>query len=85
MMMMMLRIAAVLSTAWSLCPDQSGVRENPADPEAWGPYPVSSKVLPGTLTRRNLTVEVWFPAEPGSEAGAEPYFSGVSSPACADL
>lgn len=54
------------------CPFQTGLLDNPANPAAKGPYPVSSRLLEGTFTARNLTVEVFFPAQPGSEAGAKP-------------
>lgn len=55
----------------TLCPSQIGLLDNPADPSVAGPYPVSSQLLLGTFTARNLTVEVFFPASPGSETGAE--------------
>jgi hypothetical protein len=58
-----------LSAFGSMCPThQSSLLPNPADPAARGPYPVSASLLPGTFTSRNLTVEVFFPARPGSEA-----------------
>ena len=56
----------------ALCPGQRGLLTNPTDPAAAGPYPVSSRLLSGTFTERNLTVEVFYPAQPGSEAGATP-------------
>jgi acetyl esterase/lipase len=37
----------------------------PADPSARGPWPVGAR----TVTISGLTVEVWYPAAPGSDAG----------------
>jgi hypothetical protein len=59
--------------------------ENPPDPSEFGQFPVSSKVVAGdpahnagTFTKRKITAEVFFPATPGSEKGAQPYtFSNV--------
>jgi len=41
------------------------LKENPGDPTAYGPYAVSRKTLHGGFgaADRNLTVEVWFPAD----------------------
>jgi hypothetical protein len=44
------------------------LRDKPADPSARGPWPVGAR----TVTLGDLTVEVWYPAVPGSEAGGEP-------------
>ena len=52
------------------CAGQRGLLSNPSDPAAPGPYPVSSYLFEGTFTERNLTVEAWFPALPGTEVGA---------------
>lgn len=41
---------------------------NPADPAAPGPWPVGVS----TVDLDGLQVEVWYPATPGSEAGASP-------------
>ena len=42
--------------------------ERPADPAAPGPWPVGAK----TVTVNGFNVEVWYPAEFGSDAGVEP-------------
>jgi len=42
--------------------------ETPADPAAMGPWPVGAR----TVDVGGLTVEVWYPAEPGSESGIPP-------------
>ena len=61
-------LLSCLSAFGSMCPThQSSLLPNPADPAARGPYPVSASLLPGTFTSRNLTVEIFFPARPGSE------------------
>jgi alpha-beta hydrolase superfamily lysophospholipase len=41
---------------------------NPVDPSQRGPWPVGAR----TVEIDGLRVEVWYPAEPGSEADAEP-------------
>ena len=40
----------------------------PSDPSARGPWPVGAR----TVTLAGLTVEVWYPATPGSDAGQMP-------------
>mmetsp|Transcript_5766 Transcript_5766/g.10978 ORF Transcript_5766/g.10978 Transcript_5766/m.10978 type:complete len:391 (+) Transcript_5766:26-1198(+) len=73
--MMTVRFIALslcVATTSAACYGQTGVLDNPKDPRDRGPYPVSSRLLEGTFTDRNLTVEVFFPAIPGSEAGAKP-------------
>ena len=42
--------------------------EVPDDPGARGPWPVGAR----TVTVGRLTVEVWYPAAPGSDSGVEP-------------
>ena len=41
----------------------------PDDPSVAGPYVVGRRMIDGTVTARNITVEVWYPAAAGSEAG----------------
>lgn len=45
--------------------DGATLLSSPADPAAPGPWPVGAR----TVTIGRLTVEVWYPATPGSEAG----------------
>jgi len=49
------------------CPGQS-LLALPSDPSARGPWPVGAK----TVSIAGLTVEVWYPATPGSDAGTMP-------------
>ena len=82
----MLAASFALTVHAALCPSQAGLLPNPPDPSAPGPYPVSSKLLSGGFTARNLTVEVWFPSVPGSESGAKPLTLDVRdfiTPSCA--
>ena len=58
-LLLLLSLLSLASAA--LCGNQTGLLPNPSDPSLRGPYPVSSKLLPGTFTSRNLTVEVFFP------------------------
>jgi dienelactone hydrolase len=51
----------------SLCGGQSLFYELPENPAAVGPWPVSSR----TVQVAGLTVEVWYPAVRGSEAGLD--------------
>ena len=44
------------------------LREKRADPAARGPWPVGAR----TVALGDLTVEVWYPAVPGSEKGGDP-------------
>jgi pimeloyl-ACP methyl ester carboxylesterase len=44
------------------------LRANPDDPAERGPWAVGAR----TVDIEGLTVEVWYPAPPGSEAGTEP-------------
>lgn len=61
--------------AWAVlalgaCKGQDALLKNPADPSARGPYPVGSALGSVDLGGgRVLTVEVWYPAKVGSEAG----------------
>lgn len=48
--------------------DGATLLSSPADPAAPGPWPVGAR----TVTIGRLTVEVWYPARPGSEAGQTP-------------
>lgn len=78
-----LAVVAASSLVWIACsshddhPDLGGVIEgcdhssllaNPADLSARGPWAVGAK----TVTIAGLTVEVWYPAVPGSDAGLAP-------------
>ncbi|HWB81928.1 MAG TPA: hypothetical protein VG755_43495 [Nannocystaceae bacterium] len=49
------------------CPGTS-LLANPSDPSQRGPWPVGVR----TTTIDDLTVEVWYPATPGSDAGGAP-------------
>ena len=54
----------------AMCADtQANLLPNPANPAARGPYPVSAALLPGGYggAERNFTVQVFYPAAPGSE------------------
>lgn len=63
---------ALLGVAGALCPGQD-LLVNPEDPGQPGPWPVSSFVLedrpgiPGTITKRKLHLEIWFPGTIGAE------------------
>ena len=48
--------------------DGATLLENPVDTAARGPWPVGAR----TVTIEGRTVEVWYPAAPGSDAGVEP-------------
>lgn len=45
--------------------DGASLLPNPADPRAPGPWPVGAR----TVKLGKLTVEIWYPATPGSDAG----------------
>ena len=61
LLLLLFLLLSLLPLASALCGNQTGLLPNPSDPSLRGPYPVSSKLLPGTFTSRNLTVEVFFP------------------------
>ena len=44
----------------------------PSDPSLTGPFAVSRHVIPGTVTTRNMTVEVWYPSSPNATTGKDP-------------
>jgi hypothetical protein len=48
--------------------DDAALLRVPGEPSEPGPWPVGAR----TATVGRLTVEVWYPATPGSEAGGEP-------------
>lgn len=48
--------------------DGAAMLPNPEDTSAKGPWPVGAR----TVAIEGRTVEIWYPAEPGSEAGASP-------------
>jgi alpha-beta hydrolase superfamily lysophospholipase len=48
--------------------DGATLLSSPADPAAPGPWPVGAR----TVTIGRLTVEIWYPAMPGSDAGGTP-------------
>lgn len=48
--------------------DGATLLASPGDPSAPGPWPVGAR----TITIGRLTVEVWYPATPGSDAGQSP-------------
>lgn len=69
-------VAALVSTAsGAACSGQEGLLENPTDPSVRGSYPVgailgSVSVADGRSgKKRDITVEVWYPAMSGSEEG----------------
>ena len=82
----MLLLLAFVSVGFSsMCPSQVGLLANPSDPSTAGPYPVSSTLLSGGFTARNLTVEVWYPTVP-TTGGEEPLTLDVRdfiTPSCA--
>mmetsp|Transcript_126706 Transcript_126706/g.253230 ORF Transcript_126706/g.253230 Transcript_126706/m.253230 type:complete len:402 (+) Transcript_126706:54-1259(+) len=79
MMQMRLLVCALCSMASgsiaASCRGQEGLLPNPSDPSQRGPYQVGRvlgyiDVADGWFKHtRNLTVEVWYPAMPGSEKG----------------
>lgn len=83
MLKMKLLMYTLLSSAATAnaaaCQDQRGLLANPPDPSARGPYPVSRvlgkiDVADGRFgLKRALTVEVWYPAVPGSEKGKDAF------------
>ena len=55
------------------CPAESGMVV-PDDPAAAGPWPVGVKTVAiDNRNKKDLTAEVWYPAEMGSDAGGTPY------------
>jgi predicted dienelactone hydrolase len=65
-------VISCVGLAHAACPGQN-LLENPADPGEPGPWPVSSVIINGTITKRNLPLEIWFPAKVGSEKDAGYY------------
>ena len=53
-------------SAYAACSDQN-LLPNPADPAARGPWAVGLRTV--VITSRNMTVDVLYPALPGSDAG----------------
>jgi hypothetical protein len=66
----------VVGLAQAGCAGQTWLKL-PADPSATGPWPVSSHKLSG-ITARNLTLEIFYPAVPGSNTST----SGRTFPQC---
>lgn len=58
----------IITSVLGACPGQN-LLENPVYPGEWGPWPTGSQTLSGTFTKRNLTVQILYPAEVGSEKG----------------
>jgi len=54
--------ALLLAFGMANCPDQGNLLVNPADPGSFGPYAVTSRTIRG-VPPRNLTLEIWFPAD----------------------
>lgn len=69
-----LALALFVAAANSLCPGQN-LFENPRNPQARGPWAVGERTV--TITSRNLTVEIFYPAFPGSEEGRDPVVYSV--------
>jgi len=68
-------VCVVAKSSAALCQGQKGLLPNPLDPSLRGPYQVGRvlsyvDVADGRFKeRRKVTVEVWYPAVPGSEKG----------------
>ena len=65
----LLLVGPLLTCAEPLGEEEHPVRTRldvPDDPLKPGPWPVSRRVVEG-VTERNLTVEVWYPGQRGSE------------------
>jgi len=52
--------------AYGACPGQR-LLDIPADPAQRGPWAVGVRTV--KMTSRNISVDIWYPAEPGSEVG----------------
>uniref|UniRef100_A0A7S4LQ75 1-alkyl-2-acetylglycerophosphocholine esterase n=1 Tax=Oxyrrhis marina TaxID=2969 RepID=A0A7S4LQ75_OXYMA len=72
-----MKFTLVWTVAAATCPGQEQLLPNPADPSVRGPYPVGSVlgslVVPNADGIRSITVEAWYPAKPGSDAGQDPW------------
>lgn len=60
----------LLGNSRAACPGQN-LLPLPADPGAMGPWPVSSFLIPGGITTRNITMEVFYPAVIGSNTSGK--------------
>lgn len=67
-------LTAATGCSAAACKGQEGLLANPSDPSATGPYPVGRALGAIEVSKgRSITVEVWYPATPGSEKGKETF------------